>query len=225
MPIANNSLLPARRALVAGTAILALLAGPAGAASYDDALIAARMGDTRALVSLVERGLDVDTVDPSGNSLLILAAREGKAATVKALIERGARLGYRNRAGDSALMLAVLKDEREVAGLLIDAGASVNHEGWAPLHYAAFEGRVELFDRLLAAGADPAALVPNKSSPLMLAARNGHIQIVRRLLALPVDLDQVNDAGFDAERWALSNANTDIAELIRKERARRQGGR
>jgi len=221
----DSKFVPALRALAAGAALLMLLAGPARAASYDDALNAARMGDTKEIVALVERGLDVDTVDPHGNSLLILAAREGKAATVKALIERGARLDYRNRAGDSALMLAVLRDEREVAGLLIDAGATVNHEGWAPLHYAAFEGRVELLDRLLAAGADPEALAPNKSSPLMLAARNGHIEVVRRLLALAVNLDQVNDAGFDAERWALSNANTDIAELIRKERARRQGGR
>src|SRR5690606_4932722 len=151
MLISDSKFAPALRALAAGTAALLLLfAGPARAASLDDALIAARMGDTKEIVKLVERGLDVDTVDPNGNSLLILAAREGKGATVRALIERGARLDYRNRAGDSALMLAVLKDEREVAGLLIDAGASLNHEGWAPLHYAAFEGRVELLDRLLA---------------------------------------------------------------------------
>lgn len=223
MPMPDRRLRTAFPSLVAGCAALLLAAAPVRAGSYEDALSSARLGDTAQLVELLQRGIEVDTVDEQGNTLLILAAREGQLATVKALVERRARLDQRNRAGDSALMLAVLNDHREVADLLLGAGAAVNHDGWAPLHYAAFNGRIELFDRLLAAGADPNALVPNKSNALMLAARNGHIEIVRRLLKLPVDLDQRNDAGFTAESWALANNNTDIAELLRAERARRGG--
>jgi FOG: Ankyrin repeat len=80
-------------------------------------------------------------------------------------------------------MLAVLRGHDTVAQALLKAGAAVNHDGWAPLHYAAFEGREGMLDALFAAGADVNALAPNKATALMLAARNGHIGVVRRLLA------------------------------------------
>ncbi|MBX3683427.1 MAG: ankyrin repeat domain-containing protein [Thauera sp.] len=207
--------------------LAAVVAGGVGsqaalAGSYDDALSAANMGDAKELVSLIQRGLDPDTVDAQGNTLLILAAREGHTAAVEALAKNRARLDYRNPAGDSALMLAVLRGHEDAARALIKAGAVVAHDGWAPLHYAAFEGRDKLIADILAAGADVNAPAPNKATPLMLAARNGHIDVVRRLLALPqTDLNALNDAGLSADAWALQNNNTDIAELIQAERKRR----
>ncbi|TAH50071.1 MAG: ankyrin repeat domain-containing protein [Betaproteobacteria bacterium] len=198
--------------------------GPARAGSYEDALSSARLGDTSQLVGLLKRGIDPDTVDAQGNTLLILAAREGQLATVEALLKYRASIGTRNQAGDSALMLAVLAGHDKVADALMKAGAPINQDGWTPLHYAAFEGRLALLDKLLSAGAEVNALAPNKSTALMLAARNGHIDVVRRLLKLPeVDLDLVNDAGLTADNWALQNSNSDIADLIRSERRRRGG--
>lgn len=212
------------RSLIAACACALLGNAPALAGSYEDALSSARLGDTSQLVGLLNKGIEPDTVDAQGNTLLILAAREGQLATVEALLKYRVRVGARNLAGDSALMLAVLAGHDKVADVLMKAGAPINQEGWAPLHYAAFEGRLELLERLLAAGAEVNALAPNKSTALMLAARNGHTAVVRRLLKLSqVDLDVVNDAGFTADNWALQNSNSDIADLIRAERRRRGG--
>ncbi len=210
---------------LAGFALLgfAFVTTPTLAGSYDDAINAARLGDTGALVDLLKRGFDPDTVDAQGNTLLILAAREGNAETVTALLKYRAKVNYRNLAGDSALMLAVLRGHDKTVDALLAGGAQVNNDGWAPLHYAAFEGRTELVERLLAAGADPKALAPNQANALMLAARNGHVDVVRRLLKTDIDLDQRNDAGLTADEWALTTANTDAAELIRSERIRRGG--
>ncbi|ATE59914.1 ankyrin repeat domain-containing protein [Thauera sinica] len=225
MPSPDRSFRLALRSLLAAASAFVLLgAGPAGAGSYEDALSSARLGDTSQLVGLLGKGIDPDTVDAQGNTLLILAAREGQLATVEALLKYRASVGTRNLAGDSALMLAVLAGHEQVADVLMKAGAPINQDGWTPLHYAAFEGRLVLLDKLLAAGAEANAAAPNKSTALMLAARNGHIDVVRRLLKRPdVDLDMVNDAGLTADNWALQNANTDIADLIRAERRRRGG--
>ncbi len=212
------------RRLVVGVALVAssLAAQAVLAGTVDDAVSAANLGDTKELVSLIRHGLAPDTVDPEGNTLLILAAREGHTAAVEALAKHRARLDYRNPAGDSALMLAVLRGHEDTARALIKAGAAVTHDGWAPLHYAAFEGRDKLIDDILAAGADINAPAPNKATALMLAARNGHIDVVRRLLARPqTDLNALNDAGLSADAWALQNNNTDIAGLIEAERKRR----
>jgi ankyrin repeat protein len=214
----------ALRRLIATAAVAACGFGAHAvfAGSHDDALSAASMGDEKELASLIQRGLDPDTVDAQGNTLLILAAREGHTAAVEALVSRRARLDYRNPAGDSALMLAVLRGHEDTARALLKAGAAVAHDGWAPLHYAAFEGRDRLIEPILAAGADVNIPAPNKATALMLAARNGHIKVVRRLLALPqTDLNALNDAGLSADAWALQNNNTDIAELIEAERKRR----
>lgn len=212
------------RKLLAATVLAAstLFSCATIAGSYDDALSAATLGDSRQLAGLLDRGIDPNTVDAQGNSLLILAAREGQLDTVETLLKYRPRIDYRNQAGDSALMLAALRGHDDVARALLKGGAAVNHEGWAPLHYAAFEGREGILDALVAAGADVNAPAPNKATALMLAARNGHVGVVRRLLALPqTDLNALNDVGLSADAWALQNKNTDIAELIAAERKRR----
>ncbi|WP_341645070.1 ankyrin repeat domain-containing protein [Thauera sp. SDU_THAU2] len=212
---------PLRR-LLAAAAIATLSLGAHAAGTFDDARNAAVLGDAKGLTRLIDGGIDPNSVDASGNTLLILAAREGQAATVEALLQRGVPIDQQSSSGDSALMLAVLGGYDDVVRVLLKAGAKVNHDGWAPLHYAAFEGRESMLDALFAAGADVNARAPNLATPLMLAARNGHIKVVRRLLAVPeTDLNALNDAGLTADAWALQNRNTDIARLIEAERKRR----
>jgi len=199
--------------------MLGLVATCALANSYNDALNAARHGRTQEIVSLLQRGVDPNAIDRQNNSLLILAAREGHPDTVKALLAGGADPSYRNQAGDSALMLATLKGEQKLAEMLLEGGAELDHhDGWNALHYAALSGQLDLLKKFVAHGADVNALAPNGANALMLASRNGHIHIVRFLLATDIDLYQQTDQGQDAVAWALSRRNTDIADLIEQAR-------
>ncbi len=190
--------------------------------SYEASLSSARLGDTRQLVNLLNRGIDPNTIDEQGNTLLLIAAREGHLRTVQAILQYRPSVSHRNLAGDSALMLATLGGHREVVDVLLEAGAELNHDGWAPLVYAAFQGHLDLVEKFIQRGADVHALAPNQSNALMFAARNGHIQVVRRLLQTDIDLYHQNDRGFTAETWALANGNTEIAGLIEQERQRRR---
>ena len=202
------------RVLAIPLALVLCSAGPAWADAYQDALSAAALGHDGDLVELLDKGLDPNTVDASGNTLLILAARDDHLSTVDILLKRKAKVATRNFAGDSALMMAVLKGHTAVAKRLLEAGAPVNQSGWTPLMYAAFEGRADLVELLLAKGADVNARAPNLSTPLMLAARNGHMDAVRLLLKAGAETELKNDQGYTAESWANNAGNTDAADLI-----------
>lgn len=201
-----------------------LLLGSTGAlaGSYEDSLDAARLGRVSQLSTLLDRGIDPDTVDAFNNSLLIIASRENHPDVVELLVTRGARISYRNEAGDSALMLAALRGNEAIALRLLHAGAEVNHEGWTPLMYAAFEGHVELVDLLIRAGADVNAKAPNNATAMMFAARNGHADVVRRMLQTDVDLDRETDRGYTAVTWAEENGHTIIAGMVREAIAARR---
>jgi ankyrin repeat protein len=212
--------------LAAVLAALAFLAPPAQAGSQEEALAAALRGNSGTLSKFLESGtVSPDIVDGEGNSLLILAVREGHTEAAMAVLRFHPRLDYRNRSGDSALMLAASRGDMKLLDLLLGNGAKTDPPGdkiaWTALHYAAFEGRLPAVERLLTAGADINALTPNLSDALMLAARNGHTGIVRRLLKTPIDLDRRNDRDMTAEEWARSKGNTKIADLIAEARATR----
>lgn len=201
--------------------LLLALAAPVWADSYDDALSAAALGQDGDLSTLLRKGLDPETVDASGNTLLILAARDGHLSTVELLLKHRAKVTARNAAGDSALMMAVLKGERAVVARLLDAGAPINQAGWTPLMYAAFEGHADIVSLLLARGAEVDARAPNQATPLMLAARNGHLDAARVLLKAGADPTLRNDQGFTADAWAAANGNTDAADLVKAVRSGR----
>ena len=212
-----------RSAPTLGALLLGLyLTQPVAAASLDDLLNAAKIGNTAELTQLVSSGMDVNSADQYGNTLLILAAREDQPKVVETLVkQRGIKLNARNGAGDSALMLASLKGHAEVVRLLLAAGAEFDHAGWNPLLYAAFDGRLVVVEQLLAKGANPDAKAPNGSTPLMFAARNGHEDVVVRLLKAGVNLDVKNDQNETAESWARKNRNTEITGLIEAARKTR----
>ena len=192
-----------------------LLPAIAGAGVYDDMLSALRADDTPGAVALLDRGVDVNTTDRDGNTLLMLAIRENNAALLEQLIKRRARLNLRNRDGDTALRMASFKGSLPFVRRLVEAGAEVNMFGWSPLSYAAYNGHAEIVDYLLQHGASANAQTENGSSALMLAARNGHQAVAEVLLKHKANPNLVSENGETAIDLAVKHNNTAIAELLR----------
>ena len=184
-------------------------------AAYDDLLRAAELGDASGVERMVARGLDPNTADAKGNTLLMIAAREGHKDVVWTLVRRKANANRRNQHGDTALMIASLRGDREIARMLIEFGnAEVKHSGWAPIHYAAFQDKPELIRYLIAKGADKDALAPNGYTALMLAARSGHDDAARALLHEDVDINVRSPDGETALRIAKARKHSGVAELL-----------
>lgn len=191
--------------------------GPARGQAYDDLLRLTELGDTKGVERLLDRGLDPNTADAKGNTILMIAARLGHRDLVWSLIRRKANASRRSQHGDTALMMASLRGDREIARMLIEfGGAEVNHSGWAPIHYAAFEDRAELIRYLLAKGADKDALAPNGYTALMLAARGGHLDAARALLYEDVDVNVRGPDGQTALKIAREKKHGELAELLKR---------
>jgi hypothetical protein len=197
-------------------ALIAIVPGLSAAQSFDELLKAVNEGNAKTVGVLLDKGLDPDTADPDGNTILMIAARLGHQDVVSLLISRKAAVARRSPHGDTALMMACLKGHLAIAKLLVANGAQISQSGWAPLHYAAFEGRAEVIRYLLEKGADKDALAPNGFTALMLAARGGHIDTARLLLYEDADLTVRGPKGETALGIARERKNQELEDLLRR---------
>ncbi|MDR2451345.1 MAG: ankyrin repeat domain-containing protein [Candidatus Accumulibacter sp.] len=193
-----------------------VLSTPAFAGAYEDMEEAIIRGDTDAAIALIHRGMDVNTVDRRGNTLLIQSIQRDLPGLFDFLMQRRARINLRNIHGETALSLAAYFGRANFARRLIDAGAEVNFFGWPPLVYAACNGHTEIVDMLISKGAEINAKTENGSTALFFASRFGHLETVRALLRHRADPTLVNDHDESALDWAMKTGNTDIADILRK---------
>lgn len=182
----------------------------------EEAFRAALDGNLPGLQKLVERGVEADSTDPEGNSLLMLAARGGHRPVIEFLLERKASVTRRNKFGDSPLLIAAVSGSTEVAGLLLARGAQLQPEGWTPLHYATFAGQAAMVKYLLSKGANKDALAPNGFTALMLAARGGHLEAARVLLFEDPDVNHRTEDGQTALKIAIQRDQKPMADLLRR---------
>ena len=120
----------------------------------------------------------------------------------------------RNAADESPLMLASLKGLLPVVVKLIERGADVNKPGWAPLHYAATKGHLDVMNVLLENHAYIDAASPNGTTPLMMAAMYGTPSAVKLLLEAGADPALKNIQGLTAIDFAQRDKRLDSAEII-----------
>ena len=185
--------------------------------SYEKMLRAVEDGEYNEVKLLLDRGIDPNTTDPKGMSVLMIAARKGDARIVSLLIQRRANVGQRSPAGDTALLMGALNGNTSVIGSLLDAGGEINPaKGWAPLHYAAFSGNADAVRLLLERGANKDAIAPNGYTALMLAARNGKIEAAKALLYADPDVNFRSVTGDTALSVAHKRERREMEELLRQ---------
>lgn len=199
---------------IAVAAIPAWLPRVAHAGAYDDYFRAVKINDDKTVKSLLARGFDPNTIEPErGDTGLILALREKSMDVFDVLMNaNGVDLNAQARNGDNALMIACYNGTRSAVEALLAKGAEVNKKGWTPLHYAAAIGNNEIVHILLDKSAYIDAESPNKTTPMMMAARGGHIMTVKLLLDEGADATLKNELGMTAIDFAEKHNHKDIAE-------------
>lgn len=135
----------------------------------------------------------VDHKKRDGHTLLVMATRDGSHEAVEIMIKRGADFG--NRFFDNSLSNSGIGDYTSATyaeacgyirvlevivayGLDLDERETGVQAYWLPLHYAVWSGRIGVVKYLLSQGANPTSRANYKDTPLKIAKRHGHTDIV-----------------------------------------------
>ena len=210
----------ARRQLLVGGGLVCWCLGmrPSHAGSFDDYFAAVKRDNMSALLALLLRGFDVNTVDEKGQHGLHVALRADSLQVALFLAKLiGVQVNATTPQGETPLMIAALRGHTEVARALIAQGADVNKPGWTPLHYAATHaGRAakELAALLLEHHAYIDAESPNGTTPLMMAAQYGEPDVLRLLLEEGADPMLRNQQKLSALDFAVRGSRPTSAEII-----------
>ena len=187
----------------------------AQAGSYDDFFLAIRQDDAAAVQALLQRGFDVNTLDPQAQHGLLLALRAPSVRVAEVLLAwPRVEVEFRSPQDESPLMLAAIHGLLPLCDRLIALGADVNKPGWTPLHYAASRGHLRVMDLLLEHHAYIDAESPNRSTPLMMAAQYGSPSAVKLLLEAGADPTLKNEQGLSALDFAHRGNRAESAAII-----------
>lgn len=193
----------------------AMMFSGAVAGSYEDFFRAIELNRPAMLRDLLQRGFDPNTPDPKGQPGLTLALRADAADVADALLAHpDLRIDQANASGETPLMMAALHGRLAWVQRLLERGAQVNRDGWTPLHYAASGPEPKVVGLLLDRGARVDAPSPNRTTPLMMAARYGSEDSAVLLLARGADPAVRNDRALSAADFARQAGRESLARRI-----------
>lgn len=176
---------------------------------------------------------------------LFAAIQSGDAASVASLLDAEPALANSsNGQGVPAHSYAIYNRKPEIAALLEQRGARIDvfaasmtgradllreqldankslvklrsHDGWTPLHLAAFFGHLEAARALLGAGASVTerSANPMNNMPLHAAAAGRHFDMVKLLVEYGAPVNAVQHGGWSALHAAAQNGDAAMAEFL-----------
>ncbi|XP_054643652.1 ankyrin repeat domain-containing protein 50 [Dunckerocampus dactyliophorus] len=158
-------------------------------------------GHSEAIRLLLDAGAEVDGCDAEGRTALRAAAWGGHEETVLILLDYGAQVDKADRKGRTPMIAAAYMGHHEAVEVLLDHNAEVDlpdGDGRTALSVAALcvptaagvKGYCQVASLLLERGAQPGHRDHDGMTPLLLAAYEGHEDIVELLLDTGADVDE-----------------------------------
>ncbi|XP_034062664.1 caskin-2-like isoform X4 [Gymnodraco acuticeps] len=185
---------------------------------------AALTGTTELLAALLEAQASVDVKDSNGMRPLHYAAWQGKADSVLMLLRAAASVNGVSLDGHIPLHLAAQYGHYQVSEMLLQHQSNpclVNKAKKTPLDLACEFGRVQVAQLLLSSNMVVALLEGERkeptdsafTTPLHLAARNGHKDIIRLLLNAGIDINKTTKSGTALHEASLYG-KTEVVRLL-----------
>lgn len=161
-------------------------------------LEAVRNGDMAAAKAARKKGADINAVNVTGDTPLLVAVNKQRHNIAQWVLNEGGEVHHYNRWGNSPLFDATWKADLPMVELLLKHGANPNWpagrqeedssiRGFLSLHRASVQGELAIAKALIRAGADVNAGMQNGGKPMWYAAANHHEDVCSLLLAHGAD--------------------------------------
>lgn len=150
--------------------------------------LAARAGDAVATRLLLNAGANANTALPSGETVLMTAAKSGNADVVRALLT----------GGDDGVSLLEIAEQRVAAQVAEAAGYGVPGNPTIAANFADVNARERWYGR----------------TALMIAAAEGHAEVVRLLIEAGSDVNALDQEGSSPLSLARSYGYLDVAAML-----------
>ncbi|XP_066237269.1 caskin-2 isoform X1 [Saccopteryx leptura] len=185
---------------------------------------AALGGSLELIALLLEAQATVDIKDGNGMRPLHYAAWQGRLEPVRLLLRASAAVNAASLDGQIPLHLAAQYGHYEVSEMLLQHQSNpclVNKAKKTPLDLACEFGRLKVAQLLLNSHLCVALLEgeakdpcdPNYTTPLHLAAKNGHREVIRQLLRAGIEINRQTKTGTALHEAALYG-KTEVVRLL-----------
>jgi len=177
---------------------------------------------------LIQKGVNVNEKNFKSSTPLIISAENGDKDIVEYLVEHGAQINERNADGETALKVSYTKWNCNIVKYLIEHGANINdtnHLGKTLLILAIEENQMEMIQYLLQHATLKIDLEDGLHwTALMYAAKQGNVQIIKRLLEQGANVKHCDSYGDtplliaaeygqeDAVKFFIESKKADINE-------------
>lgn len=187
---------------------------------YSSLHVATKIGCINSVSSLLENGANPNAQNDAGLTPLMFASQLGHIEIINQLIHFGGDVNQSDFKGQTPLMAAAMGGQDKALKTLLQTHADITiqaNNGATPLFYAAnipYNENLEVAQTLLDAGVSINQPDNNGNTALMIAAQNGHSNLIKLLLENGADVLQRNNDGNDALMSAVRNGHFHCAKLL-----------
>jgi len=180
--------------------------------------LAAYLGDTEKLKKCLQDGIDINSQEDFGSTVLHLATNLGNKDIVEFLIKRGAQVDAKDTLGVTPLYYAAMHNYEDIADLLLAKGADVNAKGkddyYTLLYYAIWDNSKDAIKLLISKGANVNVKDDDGYTPLVYAIWENDKDMVELLISKGADVNAVDKDGLTPYYWAAMQGSNDLVELL-----------
>jgi ankyrin repeat protein len=178
-------------------------------------LLAAINGNAVIIGSLLESGADPNAgLSVHGDTALMLASRTGRTDAIRTLLDGGADVNILETwGGTTALMWAVEANHLDTVAMILEQGADVNARSYY-IPSATARGYEGATPQPPNRNQEPTEYANGWLTPMMFAAREGHMEMARDLVSAGADLDIVSADGKNALALAIFNGQYEMASYL-----------
>jgi ankyrin repeat protein len=167
--------------------------------------------------ALVEKSANLEVVNAAGSTALHIAAKNGFLNIARFLTENGEKVDMRNDKNETALLVATAQGHENIVKVLMAHGAGIGVRdivGTTALDIAKEKGYFAITQLIKDRAEGRMLICSERPSELNIAAENGHLEEVERLVKAGMPLDYGDRFGRTALWGAASKGHNAIIRFL-----------